>query len=97
MAISSSLYMIMYLMMFFAAFCLRNKFPRKAFHIPFGNYGLFFCCLLGLFGCLITLIVTFIPPPNIEIAPPMKYAIMMFIGNIILISPAFLLFLKKKR
>lgn len=97
MAISSSLYMIMYFMMFLAAIRLRNKFPPNAFHVPFGNFGLFFLCGLGILGCLITLVVTLVPPPGIPIATPFKYALMIVCGNIVLIAPAFLLFLRKKR
>lgn len=97
MAISSSLYMIMYIMMFFAAIRLRKKFPTNAFHIPGGEWGLFAFCGLGLIGCIITLFVTFVPPPHIQIADPLKYAIMMLCGNLILICPAFLLFLRKKK
>lgn len=95
MAISSSLYMVMYVMMFFAAIRLRNRFPPQAFHVPFGNFGLFFLCGLGLIGCAITLVVAFVPPPGIHIATPLKYALMIASGNIILITPAFLLMRKR--
>ncbi|MFI5343389.1 MAG: APC family permease [Chlamydiales bacterium] len=97
MAVSSSLYMIMYIMMFFAAIRLRDKFPVKAFHIPCGKSGLFSLCTLGLIGCVITIVVTLVPPPGIPIAAPLKYALMIICGNLVLIAPAFLLFLRKKR
>lgn len=97
MAISSSLYMIMYIMMFFSAIRLRKKFPSNAFHVPGGDVGLISFCVLGLIGCIITLVVTFVPPPHIQIATPFKYAMMMLCGNLILIGPVFLLFLRKKK
>ncbi|HSX14064.1 MAG TPA: APC family permease [Chlamydiales bacterium] len=97
MATSSSLYTIMYILMFFSAIRLRNTFPRNAFHVPGGNLGLFGICGIGLIGCIITLFVTFVPPPNIQIASPLKYAIMMLCANLFLIFPVFLLFLKKKK
>lgn len=98
MAISSSLYMIMYVLMFFSAIRLRPKLPAKAFHIPWGRFGLFTVCGLGLIGSLITIFVGFFPPPGIPIASPLKYAVMIACGNIIMIGPVFyLFFLKKKR
>jgi amino acid transporter len=97
MAISSSLYMVMYIMMFFAAIRLRPKLPAKAFHIPFGRFGLFATCGLGLLGAIITIIVGFIPPPGIPIASPLKYALMIACGNIVMICPVFLLFLLKRK
>ncbi len=97
MAISSSLYTIMYVMMFCAAIALKAKFPPNGFHVPFGNFGLIALCGIGLIGCIITIIVTFIPPPDIPIASPLKYAMMIFVGNLIFICPALFLLLKKKK
>ena len=97
MAISSSLYMIMYIMMFCAAIRLRPKLPTKAFHIPFGRFGLFSTCTLGFIGSIITIFIGFFPPPGIPIASPLTYALMIAFGNIIMIGPVFYLFLLKKK
>jgi amino acid transporter len=97
MAISSCLYMVMYIMMFFAAIRLRPKLPAKAFHIPFGRLGLYTTCGLGLVGTCITILVGFIPPPGIPIATPLKYAFMVACGNVVMIGPVFLLFYLKDR
>lgn len=97
MAISVCIYMIMYVMMFFAAIRLRKEKNTKVFQIPFGKIGLSTVCGFGLIGALVTLIVGFIPPPGIPIASPLKYALMIASGNLILILPVFYLFYWKKR
>src|SRR6185312_5554436 len=63
-ALSTQLYMFMYVFMFLAAICLKYKFEKQpdAFTIPGGKTGMWIASLLGLVGCTITLIVGFIPP-----------------------------------
>lgn len=98
MALSSCIYMVMYVMMFFAAIKLRRAASPGVFQVPFGKFGFYLTCALGLIGTLITIVVGFVPPPGIPIASPLKYALMIACGNIILICPVFYLFyLKNKR
>ncbi len=91
MTISTITYMIMYALMFISVIQLRRKKMTSSFQIPFKNFGLYSTCFLGLMGTLITIIVGFIPPPGIQIATPLKYASMIFIGTLLIISPVFLL------
>lgn len=95
--LSTELYMIMYVLVFCAAIRLRKRCesPRLTFKIPGKMTGLTAVCLLGLFGCLITLIVGFFPPDNLDIGSPLRYAIMIGAGNAIMIAPVFLLYLYK--
>ncbi len=97
MAISSTIYMFMYILMFFSAIRLHRKNPAQSFQVPFGKFGLFFICGLGFIGSLVTIIVGFIPPPGIPIASPLKYALMVAAGNFLLICPVFYLFYWKNR
>lgn len=95
MTISTLIYMIMYVLMFISVIQLRRNKVVSSFQIPFKNFGLYFTCILGLIGTFITIFVGFIPPPEIEIASPLKYAFMILVGNIVLILPVFLLILFK--
>lgn len=97
MTLSTVIYMLMYILMFLAVIRLRVKRVSSAFQIPLGNLGLFFTCGLGLIGTLITIIVSFIPPPGIPIASPLVYSSMVWIGSILLIAPVFLLIAFKKQ
>jgi glutamate:GABA antiporter len=90
-ALSTQLYMLMYVIMFIAAMVLKTKMKHQpnAFTIPGGKIGLFLVSALGLFGCLITLIVGFIPPSGINIGSVMHYEMMFCGGLLLMIIPVF--------
>lgn len=101
-ALSTQLYMLMYVMMFIAALYLRYKSynansQTKNFMIPGGKLGMWATCLLGLFGCCITLVVGFFPPSNIDVGTPLHYELMFTGGLILMIAPVSLAFLYKNR
>jgi amino acid transporter len=93
-ALSTELYLLMYVMMFFAAIQLKlthGHLPRS-FRIPGGKFGYFLTCGLGLLGCIITLIVGFIPPEQAIDAGGHGYFQLIFsAGILIMILPAFIL------
>lgn len=98
-ALSTGLYMIMYILMFAAALKLHHKYQDrpKAFKIPGGSLGIWLVCLLGFLGCSSTIAVSFIPPESIEIGSKMGYIGMVGIANILTISPVFLFYCHKRR
>lgn len=98
-ALSTELYMIMYILMFGAGLCLHYKYKNRpsAFKIPGKNVGMWITSLLGLFGCTTTIIVSFFPPDNIDIGSPLRYLLMICAGNIVTITPLFLFFLHHKK
>lgn len=83
-ALSTQLYMFMYVLMFFSALRLRKKmtYSENSFVIPGKKYGLWGVCLLGLIGCSITIFVGFIPPGGINIGSKFYYE-MLFCGGMI--------------
>lgn len=98
-ALSTELYMIMYVLMFCAGLRLHYKFVDRptAFKIPGKNVGIWLVSLLGLTGCLTTIAVSFIPPENVQIGSSMRYIVMIAGGNILALSPIFLFFAYHKR
>lgn len=98
-ALSTELYMIMYILMFCAGIQLHYKFVDrpKAFKIPGGNVGIWTISLLGFLGCLTTIVVSFFPPDNVDIGSHAKYFTMICVGNILTISPLFLFYLYHKK
>jgi putative glutamate/gamma-aminobutyrate antiporter len=98
-ALSTELYMIMYILMFCSAVKLHYAYVNrpKTFKIPGKHWGMWITALLGLFGCTTTIIVSFFPPGNVDIGSSARYLSMICIGNILTISPVFLFYLYKRR
>lgn len=98
-ALSTELYMIMYILMFCAGVRLHYKYvdrPSK-FKVPGGNIGMWVISFLGLIGCTLTIIVSFFPPENIDIGSPARYLYLIGIGNVVTISPLILFYLYKRQ
>lgn len=96
-ALSTELYMIMYILIFLSALLLHHKYVNrpKVFKIPGRHVGMWIACSLGLFGCISTIIVSFFPPSNVDIGSPARYITMICMGNLLSISPVFLFYLYK--
>jgi amino acid transporter len=99
-ALSTELYILMYVLMFIAAWRLKTKFAKlpRPFVIPGGYFGYYLTCALGLAGCAITLIIGFIPPESsMDIGGADHFRLVFGSGILIMILPAFLLYLRKKK
>jgi amino acid transporter len=88
-ALCACLYMLMYVLMFLAAYRLRSRQIHASFKVPGGHFGLGLVSLFGLFGSILTIIIGFVPPDNVDIGSPLRYTIMIALGNLILIAPIF--------
>jgi len=97
-ALSTELYMLMYVLMFLAAIHLKKKYVNlpRPFAIPGGRYGYYFTCILGLAGCGITLLVGFFPPEtSMDLGGSTHFRYIFSAGIILMLIPAFLLYLRK--
>lgn len=98
--LSTELYILMYVLMFIAAWHLKGKFAHlpRPFVIPGKRIGFYLTCILGMAGCAITLFVGFIPPENsMDIGGAGRFRLVFASGILMMIFPAFLLYLRKKR
>jgi len=95
--LSTELYLLMYVLMFFAAFAIKIKFHhlQPKFTVPGGRFGLYVICIFGVIGCLISLFVGFLPPDSINVGTPLHYFVVFTLGLILMIIPIFLLYLYK--
>lgn len=97
--LSTELYVLMYVLMFLAAWKLKGKFAHlnRPFSIPGGKTGYYLTCIVGLSGCLITLIVGFIPPEQaINVGGVHHFQFIFSMGIILMLLPAFFLYLRKR-
>lgn len=90
-ALAAQLYMLMYLLMFAAAIKLRLSAPEqpRGFRVPGGMAGLLLVAGVGMFGTLVTLAVSFIPPEGINIGSVSRYEFTLISGLILMCLPPF--------
>jgi len=96
--LSTDLYVLMYILMFLSAIKLHYSYKDRpaVFRIPGKTIGMWTTALVGIFGCLLTITVGFFPPDHIDIRP-MHYAMLILLGNILMVSPVFLFYLYRNR
>lgn len=95
-ALSTAMYMLMYVLMFLSALSLRARRPphAKTFRVP----CLWVAVLLGLFACFATIVVSFIPPENIELGSPGRYTVLIALGTFFSLLPLpFFCWYRRKR
>ena len=82
----------MYIIMFAAAIKLRLKQPEveRVFRIPGGLPGLIGVAAIGLIGTLTTLVVSFMPPDEVNFGSLFTYETTLVIGLIIMCLPPFI-------
>jgi amino acid transporter len=98
--LSTEIYIMMYVMMFMAAIRLKHKHAHlpRPFAIPGGKVGYYTTCILGLIGCVITLIVGFFPPEqSVDVGGAAHFRVIFIIGIALMISPAAILCWVRKR
>lgn len=88
--LSTELYIMMYALMFIAAIKLKHAFPDRPrpFKVPGGNLGYYLTCIIGLIGCLITLIIGFFPPESSIQMSGSEYRVMFSKGIVAMLLPA---------
>ena len=99
-ALSTELYIMMYVVMFIAAICLKRKFAHlsRPFSIPGKYLGYYFTCGLGLAGCAITLIIGFFPPAeSLDMGTANHFRLIFSVGIVLMLIPAYLLYLRRKK
>lgn len=90
-ALAAQLYMLMYLLMFITAIILRIKVPKhhREFRVPGGLFGLLLVSGIGILGVFITLVVSFMPPVNINVGSTWHYELLLIGGLILMCLPPF--------
>ncbi len=97
-ALSTQLYLIMYILMFAAAIMIKHKFKglHEGFKIPGGKVGMWITCIAGSLGCLLSIIVGFFPPSGINVGTDTHYIMVAISGMILMILPVLGLYGYKK-
>lgn len=87
-AMTATLYLAMYMLMFAAAIRLRITHPDlpRAYKVPGGIMGMYIVAGIGFLGVTFALIVGFFPPSNLPVGNPELYVGLVAAGMIIFIG-----------
>lgn len=87
-AMTITLYLAMYIMMYAAAIKLRYSQPdlSRSYKVPGGLYGLCLVAGIGLLGVCFSLVVGFFPPTNLPVGNPALYVGLVSAGMIVFIG-----------
>ncbi|MDD3344812.1 MAG: amino acid permease [Candidatus Omnitrophica bacterium] len=84
-AMTITLYLIMYALMYAAGICLRYKRPdlTRKFRVPGGSAGMWLAGLVGIGGVSFSFIVAFFPPSQLPVGNPAQYVLLVAGGTVI--------------
>ena len=93
-----TLYLLIYLLMFSSAIFLRYSQPNtpRPYKVPFGSVGIWIFAGAGLFGSLIALLLSFVPPSQIAIGSPLTYVMILIAGDVICIGIPLVIYAVRK-
>jgi len=88
--LSTELYMMMYFLMFIAAvFLLTHDAVKGAiFQVPFKKVGVWILSVLGILGVIMTFVIGFFPPSDVNVGGFWHYEIIFGSGIVIMSLPA---------
>lgn len=93
MALSTALYMIMYILLFLAA--MKLKRVKEGYQVPKGIRTA--SCLSGLVGCVMTIVVGFQPAPDAGLENKFTYALLIGLSLVLTVTPVFFLWMYQRR
>jgi glutamate:GABA antiporter len=97
-ALSSSLYMIAYVLLFLAAIRLRKKTcaNTEAFQVPGGKKGLWTICIMGIFGAGFGCLVGFFPPSQLDTGGILHFEAFLIGGALLFCAIPFFIYKMRK-
>ncbi len=101
--LSTQLYMLMYLILFASAAVLYwrhhldQSLVSKKNVVPGGRVGFSICCAMGAIGSLVSIVVGFFRPGDIQAGSEWHYFLLMAIGMLVLTAPVALLWWYQSR
>lgn len=98
-ALSTQLYVLMYILMFLAVICLRKKFPlvKREYSIPGGKIGLYLVSGIGITTSIFSFGIGFIPPVQIQFNNRFSYVFFLCLAIVIACLLPMLFFRRNQR
>lgn len=97
LALTSQLYLLLYILLFLSAMVLRFKFPNapRPYKVPGGKPGMFVVSGLGIIGCLYAIAVGFFPPEQLETGSLLFYESFLIVGIAVFCAIPFIIYFFK--
>jgi len=98
LALTSQLYLLMYVIMVAAGIRLRYKKPdvHRAYKIPGGKFGMWLTAGVGFVSSALAIFIGFFPPDQLETGSPLFYVLFLVFGMILFCAAPFIILLFKK-
>lgn len=98
MEIVAVLYLMMYVLLFISGIVLRYKRPyvKRTYKVPGGIIGMWIVASLGLISVILGIVMSFVPPEQLEIGNILLREILLVIGIVILIGLGLLIYALRK-
>lgn len=87
-ALSSQMYLFMYILMLISGVVLRYRKPHviRPYKLPGKNIGIWICALFGISTSLFAIIISFVPPGYFKVGSVIKYEALLIGGIVISIA-----------
>ena len=95
---STIIYLAMVFIIYFAFIRLRRTEPnvKRGFKVPGGEFGKWLVTIVGCLGALVAMVLSFVPPSQINISSPLVYIIILIVGSAIFLAVPFVVYAKRK-
>lgn len=95
---STIIYLVMVIIIYVSFLRLRRTEPhcKRGFRVPCGKFGEWFVALLGIAGAVLAMVLSFVPPSQINTGSPVVYILILFAGSAIFLIFPFLVYAKRK-
>lgn len=82
------IYLIMVILIYGAFIRLRRTQPGKTrgFKVPGGKFGEYLTCGIGIFGALLALVLSYLPPSQINTGSPVVYVGILIVGVAVIVA-----------
>lgn len=92
------IYLILVLMIYFAFIRLRRTQPlkRRGYRVPGGKFGEIVVCGVGIIGAVVAMILSFIPPSQINTGSPVVYVLIILVGALVFFCVPLIVYAKRK-
>lgn len=95
---STIIYLAMVFIIYFAFIRLRRTEPnvKRGFRVPGGEFGKWLVTGVGVIGALLAMVLSFVPPSQINTGSPVTYVVILVIGSALFLIVPFIVYAKRK-